>query len=737
MYIKMCSTDDDKREALSNALRNGDVSETVSLLKQFPNIPFTQADQCLLCIAVNAPFNCTKLVSLLLKAKTPVTESYSLGATALHYAARRSCLKCLVLLVKSGADVHRKDLTGRVPLHYATHSRCSGNSKCIKFLLSAGSSCNASDSRGQTPLHDAAQFGNVTAAKLLLKFGASADCFDGKGRTPLSLASIPEVARILLDSGADVTVANTDSGETVIEKAVKHKPFLVPTLMASGIAIHGDIGDSDLCVFFNLSILCGSNRCETKLLQSMVRRGYNDFLKYPLCDTFIHLKWMRVVPLFYFKLTVILTLVLTLTIDVCLRSTLPVHKNTTDSNITHSDTSSEEEHTILALTKVLKYFSCVILILIIAWVLLQVATLQLTYFRRGEKLLELTFVTCALFLIRMHGPLDTWERHMAVYAIMIGWVEITALIGHIPSVGIYVEMFKKVSVRMLTFACVYSSLFIGFSVSFYLVFEGEIFNNVWMSLLKTLAMMVGELDFESVLGSDTKQTLPGTAHIIFVLFVLLMTIVITNLLVGLAVQDIQMLQKEAGVSRLALTVEQETSVDIMLSSRLVSWIMPYQLHTWLRNKCSLLHHLPQRNLHVPNACNQISDSDASIDLWIRQGTRSQQRGPMEHYNIFICPYDPTTPGKVYFSNATKLIPTSYTLPEWIVRNTKLLIENGLHTRESEADILTDDGEEEAEEIDTTNEMQSATLESVQEQLSELQKSVTVMSQLMKKITNSK
>ncbi|XP_064081220.1 transient receptor potential channel pyrexia-like isoform X1 [Macrobrachium nipponense] len=733
----MCSTEETKREELCEALEKGDVSTSSTILKEFTNVPFKQGEQPLLCIAVNAPYNCTRLVSLLLKAQTPITASDPLGATALHYAARRSCFKCLVLLVKSKADVHQRDLEGRVPLHYATLSRSSGTPKCVQLLLDEGSLCNVSDKKDRTPLHFAAQFGNVIATKVLLKFGASTTNIDDSGRTPLSLATVPEVARLLLDAGAEVTTVDIKSGETVLEKAIKHKPSLVPTLMASGITIRGDIGDRDLRVFFNLEILCDSNQCETKLIQSMVRRGYNEFLKYPLCESFIHLKWIRVAPLFYLKLTVFLTLVLTLTVDLCLRSVLTGHEDVNSSNATHNNNSTVQDHNILVITETLKYFSGVILILLILCVLFQMVILKLTYWRRGEKLLELIFVICALFLNRMHGPLDTWERHVAVYAMIIGWGEITVLVGHIPSVGIYVEMFKKVSVRMLTFACVYSSLFIGFSVSFYLVFEGEVFSTIWMSVLKTLAMMVGELEVSSILGKDTEQTLPGTAHVIFVLFVLLMTIVITNLLVGLAVQDIQMLQKEAGVSRLALTVEQETSVDIMLSSRLVSWIMPYQLHTWLRNKCSLLHHLPQRSLHVPNACNQISDSDASVDWWIRQGTRSQQRGPMEHYNIFIRPYDPAKPGKVYFSNVTKLIPTSYTLPDWIVRNTKLLIENGLHNRESGADLVTDDGEEEAEDTDTTNEIQSTTLENMQEQLNELQKSVTVMSQMMKKILNSK
>ncbi|XP_068222416.1 transient receptor potential channel pyrexia-like isoform X2 [Palaemon carinicauda] len=723
----------DTKKSLIEALQDGDLPKATAILRDIPSLVSNSGSLPFLHVALEAPTNNRRLVSLLLKAGAPTNYPNAAGATALHIAAGKGNKKCLLELLRAGADVHHCDKNGLIPLHYASRSRNEGSVACLQLLLEYNSPCNVPAYHGYTPLHVAAEVGNVMAVRILLNAGALHSSADYRGQTALHLATSPAVAEALLTAGADITEANI-AEESVLEHAIKRSPAVVPTLLASGMTVRGGPYESNLRVFFNLDILCDSSRNEVNLLSIMSRQGQYEFLKHPLCETFLHLKWLRVWPLFYLKLAVFISLVSTLTTSLCLRSYLPkepnLKKNATSSDMTQNFTA------ILITATVLQGLAGVLWAIVMCREIMQVI-ISKEYWSKYEKWLQLPFIILSVMVIATTGALEPWQRHVGVIVVLLGWFNVTFLIGHLPSVGIYVQMFLSVSVRMLTFACVYSSLFIGFSVSFYLVFEGEIFNNVWMSLLKTLAMMVGELDFESVLGSDTKQTLPGTAHIIFVLFVLLMTIVITNLLVGLAVQDIQMLQKEAGVSRLALTVEQETSVDIMLSSRLVSWIMPYQLHTWLRNKCSLLHHLPQRNLHVPNACNQISDSDASIDLWIRQGTRSQQRGPMEHYNIFICPYDPTTPGKVYFSNATKLIPTSYTLPEWIVRNTKLLIENGLHTRESEADILTDDGEEEAEEIDTTNEMQSATLESVQEQLSELQKSVTVMSQLMKKITNSK
>lgn len=89
------------------------------------------------------------------------------------------------------------------------------------------------------------------------------------------------------------------------------------------------------------------------------------------------------------------------------------------------------------------------------------------------------------------------------------------------------------------------------------------------TLLKTITMMAGELEFEDIFYGDTAILYPVTAHGMFVAFVLLVTVILTNLLVGLAVSDIQGLQASAGLDRLSRQAELVARLESLFFSRLL------------------------------------------------------------------------------------------------------------------------------------------------------------------------
>lgn len=87
----------------------------------------------------------------------------------------------------------------------------------------------------------------------------------------------------------------------------------------------------------------------------------------------------------------------------------------------------------------------------------------------------------------------------------------------------------------MTFIC----LVIGFVLCFCIQFpKNNQFSNPWQSLVKTVVMMAGEFEY-SELFEDEDQKVLVTSRFVFLLFILLSTIVLMNLMVGLAVSDIQ------------------------------------------------------------------------------------------------------------------------------------------------------------------------------------------------------
>ena len=140
-------------------------------------------------------------------------------------------------------------------------------------------------------------------------------------------------------------------------------------------------------------------------------------------------------------------------------------------------------------------------------------------------------------------------------------------VGKLPIFDLYIQMFTTVSVNFLKFLVAYSCLLVAFGLSFVVLYgDQEAFNNVPKALLKTIVMMVGEIEYEDISQSISA---PITSHIMLFAFIILMTVTLTNLLVGLAVSDIQALQASAGLNRLLRQTEIISSVEELVLSKML------------------------------------------------------------------------------------------------------------------------------------------------------------------------
>ncbi len=79
------------------------------------------------------------------------------------------------------------------------------------------------------------------------------------------------------------------------------------------------------------------------------------------------------------------------------------------------------------------------------------------------------------------------------------------------------------------------------------------FSEIGFAFLKSAVMMIGEFEFDTIFY-ETPLPFPVSTIFLFVIFLVIMAIIIMNLLVGLAVDDIKAVQDQAVLKRLAMQV---------------------------------------------------------------------------------------------------------------------------------------------------------------------------------------
>ncbi|XP_055903474.1 transient receptor potential channel pyrexia [Eupeodes corollae] len=561
----------EKRSALHFAIDRNAVECVETLLKYGanPNTPqvYTETPLHTACALGN-----TKCVELLLAHGADVRPQFGEGKlTALHLAAENDYVECVRLLLENGADVNCRNAGYQTPLHLACLSQ---SVETVEMLIKYGANVNAHYRDGRTALHAAIvkQSRCLDCCIALLRAGADVNKADNYGYTPLHIAALNEFSNCVytfIENGADVT-ARTDGNVSALSFIVRRTPDVVPKLIANldaSIKVNDhEIGDVDCEIkldFRHLVPLPTLERGETELLMSFIEVGQKRILIHPLCETFLFLKWRRIRKFFLMSLLYHTVYVLMFTIYVFGVYVRNCEKGTTCTAANYISSTG--------------YFVVVLNLLLLVKELFQMAHGLTGYAKYWENWLQWTIifgvflcVTPALLVAKDLLAVPEWQHHVAAIVMFLVWLELMMLVGRFPIFGLYIQMFTKVSMNFGKFLLAYCCLLIAFGLSFCVLFtDYPAFINIAWSLLKAVTMMSGELEFEDIFYGDIPIKYPVTAHILFLSFVLLVTVILTNLMVGLAVNDIQGLQVSATLDRLVRQAELVSRLECLLFSRLL------------------------------------------------------------------------------------------------------------------------------------------------------------------------
>ena len=160
--------------------------------------------------------------------------------------------------------------------------------------------------------------------------------------------------------------------------------------------------------------------------------------------------------------------------------------------------------------------------------------------------------------------LKAMVRITSALLVLASWINFTSslrflLLGKFYCLGNYIAMLTHVAKKVAIFFGLYAAVLYGFTLAFHLTMRDE-FDNPF-GITKTLAMMTGELDFGDTFGDKDKYR-----QLLLAIFVISVTIVISNLLVGLTVSDVAQLLEQAKMDGMEFKLEQIVNMDN-------SWVM--------------------------------------------------------------------------------------------------------------------------------------------------------------------
>ncbi|XP_021197048.3 transient receptor potential channel pyrexia isoform X1 [Helicoverpa armigera] len=540
-------------------------------------------------------------VKCLLEKGANIMKTFSNKMNLFHIAAEKGYLEVLTALLDHDYSIARtmiNELTedddkGYSPIHFAVQNN---HPECASILFSRNdyrhlrTSCGIN--KGSMPLHIAAIYNNVETAKIIsFKSDFTDQITNDMQWTPLHAAchyGSRDMIKHLLEGGADLSRRTDGPNEcriTAFDMLMNNLPK--PTEFMESI-FDSYISTNDLnlqdpncevTVNFQLFLPKLDENDQIKVIDALLktgdRYGQSRLLLHPLLESFLYLKWKALLPFFYTVICFYAFFVLSLTLFVLsvffykdIKDTAPLVLNST-------------------------LWVVVLYITIFLIVCQEVLYLKLSngYFRQLETWVKFSSVCLAAilpFTTRLTLSEVVWPRHVATGAILLSWLEMMFLLSRFPNWGYYVLMFGKVSTNVLKILLTFAFLLIGFSLSFMIQFHSQPpFESPWAALVKTIVMMTSEFDYGDLVEESDPAVFVKSilvVRVIFLMFVMFAAIVLMNLMVGVAVNDLYNLEVIGNVRRLAKQVELIGILENLYNFNRFRGILPYWLENVLRGK---------------------------------------------------------------------------------------------------------------------------------------------------------
>ncbi|XP_049534850.1 transient receptor potential cation channel protein painless-like [Anopheles darlingi] len=480
--------------------------------------------------------------------------------------------------------------------------------KIMKLLLEDGRiDIDKLDSTTKrTALHFAVKYKIDHAQELLLAKGASLSVEDMFSELPIT-----DMDPFLLEKHLDSCVSSNDRkpGDDDYEVKIDFSNFVPPTHKAN----NSDTARTPAALLY-----------EDEMLPILRMAQYSDMkrlLRHPVISSILLLKWIKLSVFFYINLLICTVFFVSFIFYVVFcygRDEAPF--------------------------KLFFYsLSLIGLVYLILRELIQFLLNMRVYVRSPENYMEIALILAACSVL-LYEFGDDARRVASALVILLTALEFTLLVGTLPllSISTHMVMLKTVSKNFLKCLVLYSIILLAFAFSFYTLFrvndsnpadsattseapggdddQFNQFSDIPLALMKTAVMLTGEFEAANI-------KFQGVTYVVFALFLFFVSIVLFNLMNGLAVSDTTIIKAESELIGLIQKVfviykyenALKTSKPIRCITDNMSWLYPANSLQLFPNT------VPLRHITIkPNRSNTIL-----IPSLVERGSLDPEKGTLE------------------------------------------------------------------------------------------------------------
>ncbi|XP_077977717.1 transient receptor potential cation channel subfamily A member 1 homolog [Glandiceps talaboti] len=553
-----------------------------------------------------------KTVELLLEEKADIIARNATMWTPLHCAASRGHTETVKLLLDKGASVDTTDKAKTTPLHQAAKN---GQREIVQILLENKSDITRRDIAGNNCLDHAIDNNHEEVAMAIIEDANWKKAMHNVTKnedtheynnTPMRklIRKMPDVAKVVLNKCmAENKKDRMDPNYSItFDFSLLDDSFCV---LKEQKAI--DLDDSNYVNPFAVYEEDGFLKSDTEPytrdasalkknhpLTLIVKHERVNLIGHPIVMSLIRQKWNSYGKLTYF-LGLFMYIIFVLFLTGYVLFTPPPYYYRYDHNGTrvwfangaykfNQKTDTYMQPTFLAFCK---------------WGVITLTTInllkeisQIAIRRRDyinpENIMEwVLFILSVLFVADSPtddeaGLKEPWQWCVGTFAIFLAWMNLIIFVRKLAKIGIYVVMFIDILKTFCRFSIILLLFLISFGLSFYILLMNQpTFSSIGFALMKTFVMMTGEFDYDATFrtinylsrGESNKTGdkyfgeviwYRDVTYVMFSIFLVIASVLIMNLLVGLAIDDINGVQEQAKLKKHALQVELALDVEQMI-----------------------------------------------------------------------------------------------------------------------------------------------------------------------------